>query len=370
MSYVDAVYNVVAGLYPVGADEAVSLAALQTQAKYGNHKPEVHKPGYLKDALRGMIPAPVLPSRPALDWERDILYRHSLLNTDAQSRPMALYCAVLAVRDWYGCAMFTVKQTFSKLLPTVLTLGINGGGIFLLDKSSKATIERHYLQALYRWGYIPEKDDGSGCKGFYFQVKTASGALGPTYEFQTSQGSNMSNLLTDYAQRILEEILAAQAKQKAEAATQKPAVSIGAAAAASSEGSAAAFSPVRSRGTGAGAPSPKKVAAVAGAVRAEKGAQAQAPASAPAASPKPTAVASASKTPSQPRSAAENARLAEGQAQARIAGLFAGKQEHSAQTKAWAAVKIQAAVRGLLARLAFDRMIDALEAELRAKGKL
>lgn len=98
LTYIDSVYSVIAGLYPVGADEAVSLGALQTQAKFGDHKADVHKVGYLKDSLRGMIPAPQLPSRPITEWEEQILQRHALLNEDAQKRPMVLYCAVLAVR--------------------------------------------------------------------------------------------------------------------------------------------------------------------------------------------------------------------------------------------------------------------------------
>lgn len=36
------VYNVITGLYPTNKEEAASLGALQFQAKFGNHQPEVY----------------------------------------------------------------------------------------------------------------------------------------------------------------------------------------------------------------------------------------------------------------------------------------------------------------------------------------
>jgi hypothetical protein len=42
MFYIQGVYNVVSGIYPTGVDESVSLAALQMQAKFGDHNPAVY----------------------------------------------------------------------------------------------------------------------------------------------------------------------------------------------------------------------------------------------------------------------------------------------------------------------------------------
>lgn len=40
--YIQGIYNVLSGIYPTGVDESVSLAALQMQAKFGDHNPEVY----------------------------------------------------------------------------------------------------------------------------------------------------------------------------------------------------------------------------------------------------------------------------------------------------------------------------------------
>lgn len=113
--HLQAVYNVVCGFYPVTVDEAISLAALQVQTKFGTHNSEVHKSGFLLPALRGLIPASLQSRKSAEDWESLILSRHYVLNLEAQARPMAVYCAALASKEYYGCAFYTVKQRFSQV---------------------------------------------------------------------------------------------------------------------------------------------------------------------------------------------------------------------------------------------------------------
>jgi hypothetical protein len=56
MLFIQTVYYVVSGMYPSDRDDAVKLAALQFLAKFGEFKPEVHKPGFLGKRLREFIP--------------------------------------------------------------------------------------------------------------------------------------------------------------------------------------------------------------------------------------------------------------------------------------------------------------------------
>jgi hypothetical protein len=42
MHYIQGVYNVITSIYPTSIDECVSLAALQLQAKFGDHNPAVY----------------------------------------------------------------------------------------------------------------------------------------------------------------------------------------------------------------------------------------------------------------------------------------------------------------------------------------
>lgn len=49
-------YNVITGAYPTSEKDAVQLAALQFQVKFGPHNPSSHKPGFLTDTLVEYIP--------------------------------------------------------------------------------------------------------------------------------------------------------------------------------------------------------------------------------------------------------------------------------------------------------------------------
>ena len=51
MHYIQSVYNVITGIYPTSMDECVSLAALQLQAKFGDHNPAVYVRGVARVCL-------------------------------------------------------------------------------------------------------------------------------------------------------------------------------------------------------------------------------------------------------------------------------------------------------------------------------
>jgi hypothetical protein len=129
MHYIQSVYNVITGIYPTSMDECVSLAALQLQAKFGDHNPAVyvrsqplqvrpavaaaaaaaapasmpvtarlsvltavvccrHKAGYLAHQLKGLVPSTLIPRKTPSQWEAEILGRHSLLTPEARGQPL------------------------------------------------------------------------------------------------------------------------------------------------------------------------------------------------------------------------------------------------------------------------------------------
>lgn len=56
MLYMQTVYNVISGMYPTDKEDALKLASLQFVHKFGELKPETHKPGFLGSKLREFIP--------------------------------------------------------------------------------------------------------------------------------------------------------------------------------------------------------------------------------------------------------------------------------------------------------------------------
>lgn len=323
MLYIQGVYSIMTGIYPTTEDEAIALATLQMQAKFGSHRPDVHKPPYLQQQLRGMVPAPLFPKRTPQDWETLILSRHAMLNADAQARPMPLYCAFLAPRDYYGCAFFTVKQKFSGVLPQILIIGASCAGLCLLDRATKNTFEKYSLAQIYRWGFKPGLT-------FYFQVKTATGGKGPLFEFETIQGHFLSDLLTDYANMILVELGIKPAPGQSAIAATGPAASTPSASSSSSSSGGNSTAPTSAAGG------------------ATEGAGQVATPAAPAAT-------SGSVTRMQPHDAA-----------LMLQAAFRGNRVRRQLKRHYAAVRIQSIARGYLARGKFDKMLMEMEEQLRA----
>jgi hypothetical protein len=159
-------------LHITAEEEALVLAALQVQAKFGNHRRDVMRPGYLVPQLRGLVPVTHWANKKPTEWEEEIFKKHRKLNEDAQSRPQQLYCAYLEPRDYYGACVdccdlillircetyagavfYPVRQAFSKVLPQILTLAISHMGVMLMNKDTKEVMETYHLTKIYRWGY-------------------------------------------------------------------------------------------------------------------------------------------------------------------------------------------------------------------------
>jgi len=255
--FVQTVYNVVSGMYPTDRDDVLKLAALQFVAKFGDFKPDSHKPGFLGSKLREFIPMahlnagsvslerashlssrrqscrPVLrrpcqptalpaaasrprprlqpPPAPAPQttlsvWETE-LYAKAALLTPATA--MKEYVEYLRYRDYFGAVLFGVKQKFQKdvsLLPKRIFLGISRKGILLLriptsyTTRTMTTFKCYPLGDIFRWAFKPEEH-------FYFEVKAEDGGDKPDEcKFKTPEGEVMSDLLTDYAMALLREM--------------------------------------------------------------------------------------------------------------------------------------------------------------------
>jgi hypothetical protein len=214
MSFIQGVYEVITGVLPVTADEAISLAALQMQAKFGPHKPGTHTKGFLSRSgqLKGMVPGTLLMTRAMAAWDEDILVRHRMLNADARARPMQLYCQMLMTREFYGAEYFAAAQVYSSAHPESVILAVGLTGVHLLTMQ-KRQIDRFSFAEVYRWGFTAEKS-------FYVELKPhcsrpgvdcstpATADAGNRFVFTTKEGRHASDLLTAYATQILAQIRA------------------------------------------------------------------------------------------------------------------------------------------------------------------
>lgn len=203
MLYIQAVYNVIAGLYQVEIEMAVRLGALQLFAKFGAHNAEKHKVGFLTSTLLEYIPSTLIRKRTPEEWQEALFEHHAGLAIEDAEREYLNICSEL---EYYGCQLFGVKQLFDKKLQRHLILGVNRRGILLLKpadgvaSNSMEMIAEHSLNDVYRWAYKPGVN-------FYFEVKPEDEEdENPVYTFSTSEGKAVADLLTDYAMGMLREM--------------------------------------------------------------------------------------------------------------------------------------------------------------------
>lgn len=203
MQYIQAVYSVIATLYQMELDLCIKLAGLQLFAKFGKFNPEVHKEGFLRSTLLEYIPGNFIRNRTPAQWEEALFEAHAAVDSES---PELDYINVCKELDYYGCALFPVKQQFDKKLQRRLVLGVNRNGILLLKPADNISttamkvIAEHSLNDIYRWAYKPGVN-------FYFEVKPEDeDDENPLYMFGTSEGKAIADLLTDYAMGLLREM--------------------------------------------------------------------------------------------------------------------------------------------------------------------
>mmetsp|Transcript_169178 Transcript_169178/g.411310 ORF Transcript_169178/g.411310 Transcript_169178/m.411310 type:complete len:425 (-) Transcript_169178:53-1327(-) len=203
MQFIQSVYYIISGIYPVSLDDVTNLAALQLQNKFGDHNPDTHKPGFLTQSLLAYVPNPWFNKRTPAEWEEGIFKAHAELST---TTPMKDYIAYVSGRDYYGAVLFGVRQKFNREFPKYLLLGVSSKGVLLLKPADfvttmdMTTLATYPLSDIYRWAYKPGVN-------FYFEMKPEDESEeNPVFTFATLEGQHIADMLTDYAMALLREM--------------------------------------------------------------------------------------------------------------------------------------------------------------------
>ena len=200
LMFVQAHHNIVTGLYYCPVDTVMKLAGILMFEKFGAYNPNKHKEGFIPlGRLYEFIPAPLFGTKKPQYWEKEIYAAHAEIGSTLPD-PKQAYLSLCKELDCYGCAFFEAKQYCLMNFPPKLLIAINAKGIWLMKLETRMNLELFKLSEIYRWGFKPGMN-------FYFEAKgKVPGEKGPVYEFTTEQGNRISELLTDYAHALLEEL--------------------------------------------------------------------------------------------------------------------------------------------------------------------
>lgn len=200
---------IISNVYTCNMEEAVQLAATLFQINFGDHNPNIHKPGFLKPQdLRFFLPLECLEA-----WgltfqkvEKMIYKDHRKLRGIKEVYAKFRYVQLCRSLKTFGAIFFpvrTVKERPHPMIPTQpLLLGFSRKCILILTAKTKKFLSEIPVSHLRRWAFnhttnIFTMDFGdyeAGCLSFY-----------------TSDGEAVSQYLADYIDFIQAKLVGSQA---------------------------------------------------------------------------------------------------------------------------------------------------------------
>jgi hypothetical protein len=251
LQFVQSVYNVITGRHPTTPAQALTLGGIHFILKFGRFQAEKHKVGFLNSRIFEFIPIKHLKSSSksnkdvsassTTEWEGKLLnevqricaeevldngsngnnnnsngnYNNrdeddneisngSLLRFRLHANTFEVtaqrrYLDILLMNEIvFGTTFFKVQQRNIRALPETIHLGVYAQGIKLCDKHKESILASYEIEDIYRWGFKPNAM-------FYYEINPDNQFGTGTFEFETSEGKMISDLLTDYALAFLKE---------------------------------------------------------------------------------------------------------------------------------------------------------------------
>ena len=162
----EARHMVIDSLYPCNADDAVYLAAILMQLTYGDHKPNVHREGFLVDGLAPFIPKHLLrksSDASASMWEAKILAGHKqYAGKNDKTILHLLYLQYVWQWPIYGSVFFygTMEApqvgTVMREMPDIeVRVGVTTDGVHIVNEQTNQLVHSfHYDVRLGARGHV------------------------------------------------------------------------------------------------------------------------------------------------------------------------------------------------------------------------
>lgn len=200
---------IISNVYTCNMEEAVQLAATLFQINFGDHNPNIHKPGFLKPQdLRFFLPIESLEAWGLTfkEVEKMIYKEHRKLRGIKEVYAKFRYVQLCRSLKTFGAIFFpvrTIKERPHPLLPSQsLLLGFSRKCILILTSKTKKFLSEVPLSHLRRWAFNKTTNTFSLDFGDYEE-----GCL----SFFTTDGESISQYLADYIDFIQTKLVGTQA---------------------------------------------------------------------------------------------------------------------------------------------------------------
>eukprot|EP00049_Salpingoeca_infusionum_P027617 m.33423 g.33423 ORF g.33423 m.33423 type:complete len:1009 (-) comp9617_c0_seq3:316-3342(-) len=153
----EALNSFTTSLWPTSVQDAVHLCGLLMQIRFGDHKAEVHKTGFLRDGLQTFVPAHLLHNQlKSAEWERRIYAAHrkhsGTTSVLSLHRLFLQYC-----RQWpfYGAVFFECQllKANPRKKPEPVYCAVSNDWICVVSRSPLT------LMAAFTWEEVTHRVD-------------------------------------------------------------------------------------------------------------------------------------------------------------------------------------------------------------------
>lgn len=171
--------------------EVAFLGALQYKASGDDQR----RNNNFGELFKTYIPEHVYHLKTKEEWTKTILSAYtSLLNDKSPAQAKAIFIDVVRKWPFYGSSFFLVKQNFEASMPESLIMAVNVRGIFIMDTETKATLMTITIGEIASWTFGPK----------HFSIKVQDLQSGDKFIFHTTSGEEITDLLEDYIQSLVE----------------------------------------------------------------------------------------------------------------------------------------------------------------------
>jgi len=191
LAFIQAVHDVTDSRYPCTQEDALTLAALQAQEKFGDY---TGTSPFGDSEIVNFIPAKYLKGEKSKDLEDQIIKIYSKLKGYTPMEARLNYLDY--VKSWkiYGSAYFFVEPQNSRDFPSDVVLAINSKGILVVDPETKDFLSEYPYSEVVTWGHSSQT----------FVLVVGNLIRQTKIYFKTDQGVEMNSLVHAYVNKLLD----------------------------------------------------------------------------------------------------------------------------------------------------------------------
>ncbi|KAF1318170.1 Unconventional myosin heavy chain 6, partial [Globisporangium splendens] len=186
--YLQAVHNVVSGVYVATLEKCIELASYQLHCKHGVYQSE--RAIDLVNEIGQYIPPNILSPANRVQLADQVLAAYAAQRDNSVHECRRSYLRLCKTLRFYGAAFFAVHNTRNPKMPTEIALAVHHRGLTLVSVENEAPLAQYLYVDIASWGY--------SANSFVFVVAQGNEDDNVEHVLKTSAGKHINDIIAAY----------------------------------------------------------------------------------------------------------------------------------------------------------------------------